>query len=128
MKHLKIHISKLEIDGDLILKDIDCTINANDRISIVGPNGAGKTTLMRILTGEIQNFDGSIDNIGNIKVGYLRQIYHDDSDLTVEQELQNAFTEINQMNQNLAELERKMSEDPEDMNTIEAYTSLLEQI
>jgi ABC-type polysaccharide/polyol phosphate transport system ATPase subunit len=38
MKHLKIKINKLEFDGDIILENIDFTLNKTDRISIVGSN------------------------------------------------------------------------------------------
>jgi ABC-type Mn2+/Zn2+ transport system ATPase subunit len=40
VKHLNIKVNKLEFEGEAILKDIDFTLNKNDRISIVGPNGA----------------------------------------------------------------------------------------
>ncbi len=35
-----------------VLRDIDLTMNAGDRIALVGSNGAGKTTLIRCLLGE----------------------------------------------------------------------------
>jgi ABC-type polysaccharide/polyol phosphate transport system ATPase subunit len=38
VKHLNIKINRLEFEGESILKDIDFTLNKNDRISIVGPN------------------------------------------------------------------------------------------
>jgi len=34
-KHLKIKINSLEFNGETILKNIDFTLNKNDRISIV---------------------------------------------------------------------------------------------
>ncbi|MDD4151786.1 MAG: ATP-binding cassette domain-containing protein [Candidatus Gracilibacteria bacterium] len=57
MKHLKININNYEIAGTQILKNINLILNEKDKISIVGPNGAGKTTLMKIITGEIIDFD-----------------------------------------------------------------------
>jgi hypothetical protein len=35
VKHLNIKIDRLDFDGETILKDIDFTLNKNDRISIV---------------------------------------------------------------------------------------------
>jgi ABC-type polysaccharide/polyol phosphate transport system ATPase subunit len=35
MKHLKININKYEIDSEIILQDIDFTLNKNDKIAIV---------------------------------------------------------------------------------------------
>jgi len=50
VKHLKIKINSLEFDWETILKDIDFTLNKNDRIAIVWANWAWKTTLLKILT------------------------------------------------------------------------------
>jgi hypothetical protein len=35
MKHLRIKINKYEVEGNVILKDIDFILNENDRISLV---------------------------------------------------------------------------------------------
>lgn len=124
MQHLKIKINKLEFQGEPVLKDIELTINKNDTLSIVWPNGSGKTTLMRVLTGEISEYDGFLENIGNMKLGYLHQVYSDNEEKLVREELADAFSEIQIMDQRLKELEEEMTDHPE---MIEEYTSLLEQ-
>ncbi|MCP4523978.1 MAG: ABC-F family ATP-binding cassette domain-containing protein [Candidatus Gracilibacteria bacterium] len=128
MKHLNIKINKLEFEGVPILKDIEMTLNKKDRVSIVGQNGAGKTTLLKILTGEITDFDGSIDNIGNLSIGYLHQIYSDDENKTVKEELREGFSDIKKMESELSLVEKQMQDYPEDMEIIEQYTTLLEQL
>lgn len=124
MQHLKIKINSLEFQGEPILKNIELTINRTDKISIVWPNGAGKTTLMKILTGEITDYDGFLENIWNLKFWYLHQIYSDNEEKLVREELADAFTKIQEMDEKLKDLEDKMTEHPE---IIEEYTSLLEQ-
>lgn len=57
MKHLSANISRYEVGGEIILKDISLVINASDRIGVVGENGAGKTTFMKVVTGEIKEFE-----------------------------------------------------------------------
>ncbi|MDD2907275.1 MAG: ABC-F family ATP-binding cassette domain-containing protein [Candidatus Gracilibacteria bacterium] len=126
MKHLKIKINSLEFDGETILKDIDFTLNKTDRISIVGANGAGKTTLLKILTGEITNYDGSIDNVGNLNLGYLKQIHSNDENKLVRDELKGAFSDIIETEEKLEKIEKEMQKNPSDLNLIEEYTSLLE--
>ncbi|MFK7780123.1 MAG: ABC-F family ATP-binding cassette domain-containing protein [Candidatus Gracilibacteria bacterium] len=127
MKHLKINIKSLEFDGETILKNIDLTLNRTDKISIVGSNGAGKTTLLKILTGEITNYNGSIDNIGNLSLGYLHQIYSDDEDKLVREELKQGFPNIIKMEEKIEKAESIMNKDPHNIQLIEEYTSLLEQ-
>jgi ATPase subunit of ABC transporter with duplicated ATPase domains len=63
MKHLRVKIDKFEAQDTEILKNIDFILNQKDRISIVGGNGVGKTTLLKIMTAEIAEFDGAIENI-----------------------------------------------------------------
>ncbi|NDK09717.1 ABC-F family ATP-binding cassette domain-containing protein [Candidatus Gracilibacteria bacterium] len=124
MDHLKIKIEKLEFQGEPVLRDIELTINQNDKISIVGPNGSGKTTFMKTVVGNIKNYEGFIENVGNMTLGYLHQVYSDNEEKTVHEELREAFTQIQSMERKLKELEEKMSEDT---GVIEEYTDLLEQ-
>ncbi|GAA5116789.1 ABC-F family ATP-binding cassette domain-containing protein [Luteolibacter yonseiensis] len=56
-----------------IYKDLDLTIERNDKIVLVGPNGAGKTTLLKILAGEIQINEGKREPGYATKIGYYSQ-------------------------------------------------------
>ncbi len=123
MKHLSVDITRYEVDGTDILRGISCVINENDRIGMVGPNGAGKTTLMKILTGEIKNYDGSIANTGSMSLGYLSQIHFDVEDRNVKEELRLAFGDILALEKELAYAEEHMDED----NGVERYSEVLEK-
>ncbi len=126
MKHLKIKIDKLEFSWESILKDINFTLNKNDKISIVWPNGSWKTTLMKILTWEITKYDWFVENVWNLSLGYLRQIYSDDENKLVKEELRNAFKKEIKMEEEIKKIEGKMQNNSEN-DLIEKYTSLLEQ-
>lgn len=65
----------------LVLKDIrvgdrlkveELAIARGERVLVTGPNGAGKTTLMRVLAGELEPDEGSVERTG--AVGHLRQL------------------------------------------------------
>ncbi|MCP3920992.1 MAG: ABC-F family ATP-binding cassette domain-containing protein [Desulfobacterales bacterium] len=43
-----------------LIKDVDLTINPNDRVCVIGKNGKGKTTLLKILGGIIEPDTGSV--------------------------------------------------------------------
>ena len=52
--------------GDTVaLKSISLSFNQNGVIGLLGPNGAGKTTLMKVLTGYLNQWDGTI-SIGDL--------------------------------------------------------------
>ena len=127
MKHLKININSFEFDWELVFKDIDFVLNKNDKVAIVWTNGAWKSTLMKILTWEIKNFDWNIDNVWNLTLWYLKQIYSDNENKLVREELRDAFTKIVETEEELSILEKSMAENSSDMELIEKYTSLLEQ-
>ncbi len=126
-KHLKIKIDSLDFDWETIIKGIDFTLNKNDRISIVWSNGAWKTTLLKVLTWEITNFNWNIENIWNLSLWYLHQIYSDNEEKLVRDELKEAFRDIIGMERKLAIFEKKMNIEPNNIKIIEEYTSLLEQ-
>ncbi len=127
MNHIIVNIQKYEVRAQEILSDISCIINATDRIAIVGANGAGKTTFMKILTGELTEFDGSIHNIGSLSLGYLSQIHFDTEDRIVRDDLRMAFCEVREAEKSLNEAEIFMTEHPEDMDAIVRYTAELDR-
>ena len=60
-------------DADFILENINCGINAGDRIGIVGPNGGGKTTLLKLLGLKIAPSEGSVFVRNEGSIAFLPQ-------------------------------------------------------
>lgn len=127
MKHLRIKVNKYEIDGNIILKDIDFILNENDSIALVWWNWVWKTTLMKIIIWEIKDFDWKLENIWNISIWYLSQIYTDDENKTVKEEIKDWFKDIILAEKELEEIEKLMSNNSQDIDLIEKYTTLLEK-
>ncbi len=123
MNHLNINIEKYEIDGTILLGPIHTIINSDDRIAIVGRNGIGKSTFMKILTGEIIEYHGTIDNIGGITVGYLEQIQFMDETKSIRDELKDAFEQIRALERTIQDEEAKL----EITGEYDLYTESLEQ-
>ncbi|MCP4215018.1 MAG: ABC transporter ATP-binding protein [bacterium] len=62
---IKIRDLKKSYDGkNLVLQGINLDIDAGQIIGYIGPNGAGKTTTVKILTGMMPDFDGSVTVMG----------------------------------------------------------------
>lgn len=126
MKHLRVKIDKYEVDWNIILRDIDFLLNENDDIALVWWNWVWKSTIMKIITGEITDFDGKIENIWNMSIWYLSQIYSDDENKLVRQEIKEWFKDIIASEKELSTLEEKMALESDNMELIENYTTLLE--
>ncbi len=125
MKHLKIKIDKYEIDWVEILKDIEFTLNKNDRISIVWWNWVWKTTILKIITWEVKNFDWIIENIWSTTLWYLAQIYNDNENKTVYEELKDWFVDINILEKELEILEERLKNN-NDSTVLEEYSDKLQ--
>lgn len=66
--------------GDkLLIKDFSYTILRDDRIGILGENGSGKSTLIKIISGKLKDYTGSIQVGETVDIGVFDQeSYHMD--------------------------------------------------
>ena len=63
----------LQFSENLVLNEINATIQKGDKIALIGRNGEGKSSLMRVLAGIIDADDGEIKVKNNTTIGYLEQ-------------------------------------------------------
>lgn len=76
-----IDISNLSFsyDKELILEDIDLSVDKDDFLAVIGPNGGGKSTLLKLILGIYKPKKGTIKVLGNdpdknlSKIGYVPQ-------------------------------------------------------
>lgn len=109
--------------ANIILNNLDFSLNSNDKIAIVGRNGAGKSTLLKIIYG-IENYDsGSIFVAPNLKIGYFSQDTLLSSEKTVSEEMYLVFEKQNKLKQELQKLEKELTN--ADDETINRYSQLL---
>jgi ATP-binding cassette subfamily F protein 3 len=64
-------------DGQALLRDVDLTLRAGERIALVGANGTGKTTLARLVAGELDPLAGRVRLGAGVKLGYYAQEQED---------------------------------------------------
>src|SRR6476660_5776107 len=94
----------------LLFENADWLITPQDRIGLVGANGTGKSTLMKILAG-LETLDyGSITIAKGISAGYLPQDGLTLSGRTVFAECMAVFDELRNMEGEMEDLTRRMSE------------------
>ena len=58
--YLNLHKIHYVVNSNIILKDVDLTVEKGEFISIIGKSGSGKTTLLKIISGLIKQTSGEI--------------------------------------------------------------------
>lgn len=97
--------------GEKVLyNEINGVIGPRDRIGLVGSNGSGKTTLLKILMGEMEANDGSIDKPDFVNIGYLPQDGIEVSGKTLYKEAESAFGDILELQDKIAQADEAMLE------------------
>lgn len=112
------HISKIYPTGE-VLKDINWEVKPGDRIGLVGVNGAGKSTQLKIITGEMEPTAGEIIRPASLHIAYLNQEFEVDPSRTVREEFWTVFSEANQVQMSLAQVQRDMeTATPEELDAL----------
>ncbi|MBX6762395.1 MAG: ABC-F family ATP-binding cassette domain-containing protein [Rubrobacteraceae bacterium] len=97
-----------------VLSGASLAVESGEKVGLVGRNGAGKTTLLNILGGREEPDAGSVELVGGAVVGMTpQQLYAGERGRRpVEEEMLSAFEPLIRREEELAELERLISEDP----------------
>jgi ATP-binding cassette subfamily F protein 3 len=100
----------VEFNSRRLLDNITFLVNQKDKIGLVGRNGAGKSTLLKLIAGQEHATGGKIVFSPDLTVGYLPQHMIHNEGTTVMQETQKAFDRINQLQLDIDNLTKEMSE------------------
>lgn len=65
---------------NVVLSDVDLSIQRGEIVTIVGPNGSGKSTLLRAIIGAVAPVQGKVRASG-ARIGYVPQKLHIDATL-----------------------------------------------
>lgn len=102
-------------NGQALLKDINFTVEDREAVGLIGINGCGKSTLLNIITGS-EGYDktpeglGYVNIAGKASIGFLRQNSGLNSELTIGEEMKNAFAPLLETLDKMKVLEKKMAD------------------
>jgi len=63
-----------DLGGTRILNPFSIEIFRGDRIGVIGPNGSGKTTLLKMLLGNLNPSEGSVEHGTKLEISYFDQL------------------------------------------------------
>ena len=99
---------------NVVLKDVNLTLQQGDRMGLVGVNGSGKSTLMKIIAGLDAPDGGQLSLSRGLRVGYLAQQCMITPGNTVWGELEQVFEPVFRMEERLRALEHEMADAHDD--------------
>lgn len=79
MSIIEIKDLSFSYDKQVILEEVNFSVNENDFLAIIGPNGGGKSTLLKLILGINTVKNGTIHTFGELpkknlnKIGYVPQ-------------------------------------------------------
>lgn len=84
----------VQFTGTSLFENVNLKILPSDRISLVGSNGTGKSTFLKILAGQQQQEDGTVQFKKGLQIGYLPQELFSQSQKSIFDEVRNSLSFI----------------------------------
>ncbi len=123
-----LRVSKIVPPKRQIIKDISLSFFPGAKIGLLGLNGSGKSTVLKIMAGVDNEYDGEVQRLPNINIGYLPQEPELDPEKTVRQEVESALGEVMQAQAKLDEVYAAYAEPDADFDALAAEQARLEAI
>lgn len=87
----------VQFTGTNLFEEVNLKILPTDRIALVGSNGTGKSTFLKILAGQQNQEDGTIQFKKGLKIGYLPQELNSLSSNTIFDDVKNSIASIKEI-------------------------------
>jgi len=113
-----LRVSKIVPPKRTIIKDISLSFFPGAKIGLLGLNGSGKSTVLRIMANEDKEYDGEVQHLAGIRIGYLAQEPQLDPARTVREEVEAGLGEIMEARQKLEEIYAAYAEPDADFDKL----------
>ncbi len=123
-----LRVSKIVPPKRQIIKDISLSFFPGAKIGLLGLNGSGKSTVLKIMAGVDQDYDGEVQRLAGISMGYLPQEPQLDPEKSVRDEVEAALGEVMQAKQKLEEVYAAYAEADADFDQLAEEQARLEAI
>lgn len=123
-----LRVSKIVPPKRQIIKDISLSFFPGAKIGLLGLNGAGKSTVLRIMAGADKEFEGEVQHLPNISIGYLAQEPQLDPNKTVREEVESGMGAVMEAKQKLEEVYAAYAEPDADFDKLAEEQARYENI
>jgi sulfate-transporting ATPase len=123
-----LRVSKIVPPKRQIIKDISLSFFPGAKIGLLGLNGSGKSTVLRIMAGVDKEYDGEVQHLAGVSIGYLPQEPQLDAAKTVREEVESALGEVMQAQAKLDEVYAAYADPEADFDKLAEEQARLEAI
>ncbi len=123
-----LRVSKIVPPKRQIIKDISLSFFPGAKIGLLGLNGAGKSTVLKIMAGVDKEYDGEVQHLAGVSIGYLPQEPQLDPAKTVREEVESALGEVMQAQAKLDEVYAAYADPEADFDKLAEEQARLEAI
>jgi sulfate-transporting ATPase len=123
-----LRVSKIVPPKRQIIKDISLSFFPGAKIGLLGLNGSGKSTVLRIMANVDKEYEGEVQHLAGVSIGYLPQEPVLDPAKTVREEVESALGEVMQAQKKLDEVYAAYAEPDADFDALAAEQARLEAI
>jgi sulfate-transporting ATPase len=123
-----LRVSKIVPPKRQIIKDISLSFFPGAKIGLLGLNGSGKSTVLRIMAGVDKEYDGEVQHLAGVSIGYLPQEPQLDAAKTVKEEVESALGEVMQAQTKLEAVYAAYAEEDADFDKLAEEQARLEAI
>jgi sulfate-transporting ATPase len=123
-----LRVSKIVPPKRQIIKDISLSFFPGAKIGLLGLNGSGKSTVLRIMANADKEYDGEVQHLAGVKIGYLPQEPELDPAKTVREEVESGMGEVMEAQSKLEAVYAAYAEEDADFDKLAEEQARLEAI
>jgi len=113
-----LRVNKIVPPKRQIIKDISLSFFPGAKIGLLGLNGSGKSTVLKIMAGVDKEYDGEVQWLPGISIGYLPQEPQLDPEKTVKDEVEAGLGEVVAAQKKLEEIYAAYAEPDADFDKL----------
>ncbi|MDR1062754.1 MAG: energy-dependent translational throttle protein EttA, partial [Azoarcus sp.] len=123
-----LRVSKTVPPKRQIIEDISLSFFPSAKIGLLGLNGAGKSTVLKIMAGVETDFDGEVQRLPNVSIGYLPQEPQLDPGKTVREEVKSGLATVMEAQARLEAIYAAYAEPDADFDKLAEEQARLEAV
>ena len=123
-----LRVSKVVPPKRQIIKDISLSFFPGAKIGLLGLNGSGKSTVLKIMAGVEKEYEGEVQHLAGVKIGYLPQEPELDAEKTVREEVESGMGDVMAAQKRLDEVYAAYAEPDVDFDALAEVQAKLEAI